>query len=69
MGASVDYRSTAPFWVFVDRDDETISGSLSESYHSDFSHFKVFEGGSHRFDHAPESLEIFARECWNAPRR
>lgn len=65
LEASVDYSSSAPFWVFVDRDDETISATLSESFHSDFAHFNVFEGGSHRFDHAPESLEIFARECWN----
>lgn len=62
---SVDYRSGDPFWVYVDRDDETINATWSESFHSGFARFRAFPGGCHSFDHAREALEDFEPGCWN----
>lgn len=61
---TVDYRSKAPFWVYADRDDETIDAQWSETFHAPFARFRVFEGGSHSFDHAREALEDFEPGCW-----
>jgi predicted esterase YcpF (UPF0227 family) len=60
---SVDYRSEAPFHVYVDRDDETIDARWSETFHTPFACFHLFEGGCHRFDHAREALEDFEPGC------
>jgi len=61
---TVDYRCSAPFWVYVDRDDETIDAQWSESFHTPFARFRAFEGGSHSFEHACEALEDFEPGCW-----
>ncbi|MGD8345884.1 MAG: YqiA/YcfP family alpha/beta fold hydrolase [Lysobacterales bacterium] len=62
---TVDYTSGLPYWVFVDRADETISARLSERFHAGFARFTAFDGGCHSFDHAREALEIFQPGCWN----
>jgi len=62
---SLDYKADHPYWVFVDRGDETISAELSESFHAGFARFTAFDGGCHSFDHAREALEIFQPGCWN----
>ena len=61
---SVDYRARAPFFVYVDRDDETIDAQWSRAFHEPFARFMLFEGGCHSFDHAREALEDFEPGCW-----
>lgn len=65
LEASVDYRGDAPFRVYVDRDDETISAEWSERFHAGFARFRAFPGGCHGFDHAREALEDYEPGCWN----
>ena len=62
---SVDYRSAAPFRVYVDRGDETISAEWSERFHGEFAVFTAYPGGCHSFDHAREALEDYQPGCWN----
>ena len=62
---SVDYRSAAPFRVYADRGDETISADWSERYHQGFAVFTAYPGGCHSFDHAREALEDYESGCWN----
>lgn len=62
---SVDYRGDAPFWVYVDREDETIDAGWSEAFHAGFARFRVYQGGSHSFEHTREALEDFEPGCWN----
>ena len=62
---SVDYRADLPFWVYVDRDDETINAEWSEQWHEGISRFVAFSGGCHSFDHAREALEDYQPGCWN----
>jgi predicted esterase YcpF (UPF0227 family) len=64
LEASVEYRSRAPFWVYVDRNDETINAEWSERFHAGFAHFRAFPGGCHGFDHAREALEDYEPGCW-----
>ena len=65
LEASVEYREDTPFWVYVDRDDETINAEWSERFHAGFARFRAFPGGSHSFDHAREALEDYEPGCWN----
>lgn len=69
LEASVDYRADPPFWVYVDRDDEVIDADLSERFHRGFARFRVFAGGSHSFEHAPQALRDFDAACWPPPRQ
>ena len=62
---SVDYGADLPFWVYVDRNDETISAEWSEKFHVGISRFRVFPGGCHSFDHTREALEDYQPGCWN----
>jgi predicted esterase YcpF (UPF0227 family) len=66
---SVEYRGAAPFWVYVDRDDETINAGWSERFHSGFARFRAFPGGCHGFDHTREALEDYEPGCWNRGRQ
>jgi predicted esterase YcpF (UPF0227 family) len=62
---SVDYGADLPFWVYVDRDDETISAEWSGKFHTGISRFRAFPGGCHSFDHSREALEDYEPGCWN----
>lgn len=62
---SVDYQADLPFWVYVDRNDETINAEWSERWHANISRFHAFAGGCHSFDHVRESLEDFESGCWD----
>ena len=63
---SVDYRGPAPFSVYVDQGDETISAQWSRDFHGPFARFRMFDGGCHSFDHAREALEDFEPGCWKS---
>jgi predicted esterase YcpF (UPF0227 family) len=56
---SVDYKSTLPFFVYVDKGDEVIGWEGSAAKHSPISKFIAFEGGCHSFDHFREALLDF----------
>ncbi|MEJ2384077.1 MAG: YqiA/YcfP family alpha/beta fold hydrolase [Xanthomonadales bacterium] len=67
LETAVEYRADLPFWVYVDRDDEVIDSALSERFHRDFARLRVFDGGSHTFEHTREALKDFDDACWPPP--
>ena len=68
LESAVDYSADFPFWVYVDQDDEVISAGLSEQWHRGIARFRVFPGGSHSFEHAPQALRDFDEACWPSAR-
>jgi len=56
---SIDYGSSLPFFVYIDKGDEVIDWERSAAKHSRLSHLVVFEGGCHSFDHYREALQDF----------
>lgn len=61
LEASVDFEAARPFWVFCDQGDELIDWRDMRARYAPFARFHAFPGGEHRFIHARESLELFAR--------
>ena len=60
---SVDYDADLPYTVYVDREDEVIDASMSESRLGPIARFVVYEGGSHSFEHYREAVEDFENGC------
>jgi len=59
LEAAVDFDAPLPFYVYVDKGDEVIAWERSAARHAPIARFLAFEGGSHRFEHAPEALRDF----------
>jgi predicted esterase YcpF (UPF0227 family) len=63
LEAAVDFEAKGPpFWVFCDKGDELIPWRDSRARYTPIARFHAFEGGEHRFSHAREALEMFARD-------
>lgn len=61
LEATVDFTIDQPFFVFCDEGDELIDWRESRARYAPIARFQAFPGGEHRFAHAREALEIFAR--------
>jgi len=59
LETSVDFDAPRPYFVYVDRGDEVIDWQLSAERLGRIAHFRVFEGGSHHFEHAQNALADF----------
>jgi predicted esterase YcpF (UPF0227 family) len=64
---SVDYDAPLPYFVYVDRDDEVIDADMSEARLRKIARFRVFEGGSHSFEHYAEAVRDFESVVAQAP--
>ncbi len=64
--AMVAMSGPYPFYVFVDKGDETIPWAVSRDAYKKMSNFTAYDGGSHRFVHAAEALNYYETNKINA---
>jgi len=56
-----DETPPIPTLVLLDEDDELIDSTVAEAVYKQTGTVKVYPGGSHRFDHLEESIDLLRR--------